>query len=226
MGEAITAADRLAKVTADMAEAAKAAGRSQGMGDAITLLAVSKTKPTAAIQPFIDLGQRHFGENRVQEAAEKWPALKQSHDDIELHLIGPLQTNKVKQILGLFDVVQTLDREKLARELAKHVDHPAFPRLYIQVNTGAESQKSGILPENLAAFHRLCLDLGLSIEGLMCLPPIDAAAGPHFALLGKLAAKIGVDRLSMGMSGDYRTAIALGATHIRVGTALFGARDA
>lgn len=226
MGEAITAADRLAKVTTDMAEAAKAAGRSQSMGDAITLLAVSKTKPTSAIQPFIDLGQRHFGENRVQEAAEKWPALKQSHDDIELHLIGPLQTNKVKQILGLFDVVQTLDREKLARELAKHVDHPAFPRLYIQVNTGAEAQKSGILPENLAAFHRFCLDLGLSIEGLMCLPPIDAAAGPHFALLGKLAAKIGVDRLSMGMSGDYRTAIALGATHIRVGTALFGARDA
>lgn len=226
MGEAITAADRLAKVTTDMAEAAKAAGRSQSMGDAITLLAVSKTKPTSAIQPFIDLGQRHFGENRVQEAAEKWPALKQSHDDIELHLIGPLQTNKVKQILGLFDVVQTLDREKLARELAKHADHPAFPRLYIQVNTGAEAQKSGILPENLETFHRFCLDLGLSIEGLMCLPPIDAAAGPHFALLGKLAAKIGVDRLSMGMSGDYRTAIALGATHIRVGTALFGARDA
>jgi len=216
------AADNLAQVTADMAVAAHAAGRTP---QEICLLAVSKTKPVAQIQAFIDLGQCHFAENRVQEAAEKWPALKNAHGDIELHLVGPLQSNKVKQILGLFDVVQTLDREKLARELAKHKDHAAFPRLYIQVNTGAEPQKSGLLPENVPQFHALCVDLGLRIDGLMCLPPIDAAAGPHFALLGKLAAEIGVENLSMGMSGDYQTAIGLGATHIRVGTALFGARE-
>lgn len=223
MGELKTkAADDLAQVKGDMAAAAHAAGRAD---DDICLLAVSKTKPEAHIQAFIDLGQRHFAENRVQEAAEKWPALKAAQPDIELHLVGPLQTNKVKQILGLFDVVQTLDREKLARALAKHKDHAAFPRLYIQVNTGAEPQKSGILPEDLPAFHALCTDLGLRIDGLMGLPPIDEAAGPHFALLGKLADAIGVRHLSMGMSGDYQTAIGLGATHIRVGTALFGPRE-
>lgn len=217
----IEAAARLAQVKADMATGALAAGRKP---HDICLLAVSKTKPAAQIQAFIDLGQRHFAENRVQEAAEKWPALKAAESDIELHLVGPLQSNKVKHILGLFDVVQTLDREKLARELAKHKDHTAFPRLYIQVNTGAEPQKSGILPEDVPQFHALCVDLGLKIDGLMCLPPIDAAAGPHFALLAKLAAGIGVENLSMGMSGDYQTAIGLGATHIRVGTALFGVR--
>ena len=216
------AATRLADVRADMDLAAAQAGRD---AHEICLLAVSKTKPAAQIQTFIDLGQRHFAENRVQEAAEKWPALKQGRNDIELHLVGPLQTNKVKQILGLFDVVQTLDREKLARELAKHQDHPAFPRLYIQVNSGAEPQKSGVLPTDLPAFFALCTELGLTIEGLMCLPPIDQAAGPHFALLGKLADEVGVKNLSMGMSGDYQTAIGLGATHIRVGTALFGPRD-
>lgn len=216
------AADNLAQVKADMDAAAAQAGRD---AHEICLLAVSKTKPAAQIQAFIDLGQRHFAENRVQEAAEKWPALKQAQNDIELHLVGPLQTNKVKQVLGLFDVVQTLDREKLARALAKHQDHPAFPRLYIQVNSGAEPQKSGILPEDLPAFFALCTELGLIIDGLMCLPPINEAAGPHFALLGKLADEIGVKNLSMGMSGDYQTAIGLGATHIRVGTALFGPRD-
>ena len=212
---------RLAHVRADMAQAAAEAGR---QADDVCLLAVSKTKPVEQIEAFIALGQRHFAENRVQEAMEKWPALKAAHTDIELHLVGPLQSNKVKQILGLFDVVQTLDREKLARELAKHKDHAAFPRLYIQVNTGAEPQKSGILPQDLLSFHGLCTGLGLTIDGLMCLPPINQAAGPHFALLGKLAEQIGVDHLSMGMSGDYPTAIGLGATHIRVGTSLFGAR--
>ena len=206
---------RLAHVRADMAQAAAEAGR---QADDVCLLAVSKTKPVEQIEAFIALGQRHFAENRVQEAMEKWPALKAAHTDIELHLVGPLQSNKVKQILGLFDVVQTLDREKLARELAKHKDHAAFPRLYIQVNTGAEPQKSGILPQDLLSFHGLCTGLGLTIDGLMCLPPINQAAGPHFALLGKLAEQIGVDHLSMGMSGDYPTAIGLGATHIRVGT--------
>jgi len=213
---------RLAHVRADMAQAAAEAGR---QADDVCLLAVSKTKPVEQIEAFIALGQRHFAENRVQEAMEKWPALKAAHTDIELHLVGPLQSNKVKQILGLFDVVQTLDREKLARELAKHKDHAAFPRLYIQVNTGAEPQKSGILPQDLLSFHGLCTGLGLTIDGLMCLPPINQAAGPHFALLGKLAEQIGVDHLSMGMSGDYPTAIGLGATHIRVGTSLFGARE-
>ena len=213
---------RLAHVRADMAQAAAEAGR---QADDVCLLAVSKTKPVEQIEAFIALGQRHFAENRVQEAMEKWPALKVAHTDIELHLVGPLQSNKVKQILGLFDVVQTLDREKLARELAKHKDHAAFPRLYIQVNTGAEPQKSGILPQDLLSFHGLCTGLGLTIDGLMCLPPINQAAGPHFALLGKLAEQIGVDHLSMGMSGDYPTAIGLGATHIRVGTSLFGARE-
>lgn len=213
---------RLAHVRADMAQAAAEAGR---QADDVCLLAVSKTKPVEQIEAFIALGQRHFAENRVQEAMEKWPALKAAHTDIELHLVGPLQSNKVKQILGLFDVVQTLDREKLARELAKHKDDAAFPRLYIQVNTGAEPQKSGILPEDLLSFHGLCTGLGLTIDGLMCLPPINQAAGPHFALLGKLAEQIGVDHLSMGMSGDYPTAIGLGATHIRVGTSLFGARE-
>lgn len=213
---------RLAHVRADMAQAAAEAGR---QADDVCLLAVSKTKPVEQIEAFIALGQRHFAENRVQEAMEKWPALKAAHTDIELHLVGPLQSNKVKQILGLFDVVQTLDREKLARELAKHKDDAAFPRLYIQVNTGAEPQKSGILPQDLLSFHGLCTGLGLTIDGLMCLPPINQAAGPHFALLGKLAEQIGVDHLSMGMSGDYPTAIGLGATHIRVGTSLFGARE-
>lgn len=216
------AATRLAAIESDMQAVADKSGRAR---NDIRLLAISKTKPVAQIQAFIDLGQRHFGENRVQEAAEKWPALKQAHNDIELHLVGPLQTKKVKQILGLFDVVQTLDREKLARELAKHKDRADFPRLYIQVNSGAEPQKSGILPQDVVAFHALCTDLGLAIDGLMCLPPINQAAGPHFALLGKLADKIGVKNLSMGMSGDYPTAIGLGATHIRIGTALFGPRD-
>lgn len=205
-----------------VAQAAKKAARAP---DDINLLAISKTKPATDIKRFIDLGHRRFGENRVQEAAEKWPDLKAGHDDIELHLVGPLQTNKVKQIIGLFDVVQTLDREKLARALAKHKDAPRFPRLFIQVNTGAEPQKSGVLPEHMADFYGFCRDLGLSIDGLMCLPPQDEAAGPHFALLGKLAAQFSVPYLSMGMSGDYQTAIALGATHIRIGTALFGARD-
>lgn len=213
---------RLAHVRADIAQAAAEAGR---QADDVCLLAVSKTKPVEQIEGFIAMGQRHFAENRVQEATEKWPALKAAHTDIELHLVGPLQSNKVKQILGLFDVVQTLDREKLARELAKHKDHAAFPRLYIQVNTGAEPQKSGILPQDLLSFHGLCTGLGLTIDGLMCLPPINQAAGPHFALLGKLAEQIGVYHLSMGMSGDYPTAIGLGATHIRVGTSLFGARE-
>ena len=215
--------ERLARLRADLTAAAQAADR---RADEITLLAVSKTKPAAQIEAFLHLGQRHFGENRVQEAAQKWPDFQSRYDDIELHLIGPLQTNKVKQAIALFDVIEVLDREKLARQLANHKDAPGFPRLLIQVNTGAEAQKAGVLPQNLPDFHAFCRDLGLSIDGLMCLPPIDEAAGPHFALLGKLAAQIGVSQLSMGMSADFATAIALGATHIRIGSALFGPREA
>lgn len=221
------AAAKLAAVEAELTQAAQAAGRE---AEDVTLLAVSKTKPVEHIEGFLAAGQRHFAENRVQEAAQKWPGLRQKYPDIELHLIGPLQSNKVKQAVQAFDVIETLDREKLARSLAQMAaqadDKATFPRLYIQVNSGAEAQKSGILPEDVERFYTLCLDLGLEIDGLMCIPPIDAAAGPHFALLAKLAAKIGVKNLSMGMSADYTTAIGLGATHIRVGTALFGPREA
>lgn len=216
------AADKLAAVTAELAAAAQGASRDPSE---VTLLAVSKTKPVAHIEAFLAAGQRHFGENRVQEAAQKWPALRTAYADIELHLIGPLQSNKVKQAVELFDVIETLDREKLARSLAALKDRDDFPRLFIQVNSGAEAQKSGVLPEDLPDFHALCRDLGLRIDGLMCIPPIDAAAGPHFALLGKLATQIGVSNLSMGMSADFTTAIGLGATHIRIGTALFGTRE-
>lgn len=217
-----SAADKLADVKAEMAAAAQTAGR---RADEVALLAVSKTKPVDEIEPFIAAGHRHFAENRVQEAAEKWPALQQAHEGIELHLIGPLQSNKTKQAVDLFDVIHTLDRAKLARKLAEFKDRPDFPKLFIQVNTGAEPQKAGIEPEQLADFHALCRDLGLTIDGLMCIPPIDEAAGPHFALLGKLAAQIGVEQLSMGMTADYPKAIGLGASHIRVGTQLFGARQ-
>ena len=225
------AASKLAEINRRMAVALKAGGRAEG---AAQLLAISKTKPAQAILPLIAAGQRHFGENRVQEAAEKWPALKAAHNGLELHLVGPLQTNKAKEAVALFDVIQTLDREKLARKLAalkqdhaknQAVDAP-FPRLFIQVNSGDEPQKSGVSPSELAAFYGLCTDkLGLDVAGLMCLPPHDEAAGPHFALLAKMAADLGVSQLSMGMSGDFETALSLGATHIRVGTALFGARD-
>ena len=178
------------------------------------------------IEPFLHLGHRQFGENRVQEAAEKWPALKQAFSQVELHLVGPLQTNKVNQAVALFDVIQTLDRPKLAAALAKARDKAGtLPRLYIQVNTGEEPQKAGIAPSALVDFAAQCRDTHqLEICGLMCIPPADAPPAPHFALLGKLAAQIGVRQLSMGMSGDFETAIAQGASHIRVGTSLFGAR--
>ena len=209
---------------AAMAAAAEAAGR---RAEDVTLLAVSKTRTADEIRRVMQRGHRHFGENRVQEAAGKWPALKAETPDVRLHLIGPLQTNKVKQAVALFDVIETLDREKLARKLADELAAQgagAFPRLYIQVNTGAEPQKAGLAPHELDDFAVLCRDLHLPVDGLMCIPPVDEAAGPHFALLGKLAARLDLPALSMGMSGDYPTAIALGATHIRLGTALFGPR--
>lgn len=190
------------------------------------LLAVSKTKPADAVQALLDQGQRQFAENRVQEAQGKFPALQQSYPDLVLHLIGPLQTNKVKEAVALFDVIHSLDREKLARALKSEMDKqnrhlPCF----IQVNTGEEPQKAGIAPDQTADFIRFCRELGLNIVGLMCIPPFDEDPAPHFAMLRVLAERNGLDQLSMGMSSDFETAVQLGATHVRVGSALFGARD-
>ena len=210
-------------VKAKIAAAEREARREAG---AVTLVAVSKTFDAADIQPVIDAGQRVFGENRVQEAQGKWPELKQAFADIELHLIGPLQSNKAKEAVALFDVIETVDREKIAAELAKEIARQGrAPKLYVQVNTGSEPQKAGIEPRAAIAFVARCRDVhGLAIEGLMCIPPADENPGPHFALLEKLAREAGVAKLSMGMSGDYETAIAFGATSVRVGSAIFGSR--
>ena len=218
-----TAVTRLAEVRGRIAAAAKNAGRDTA---AVTLIAVSKTFDGQAILPVIEAGQRIFGENRVQEAQGKWPDLKTRYRDIELHLIGPLQTNKVKEALALFDVVHTLDREKLAKALVKEREKGAsLPRLFVQVNTGEEPQKAGLMPAELDEFIVACRDeWQLEIEGLMCIPPVDEEPALHFALLEKFAQRNGLNRLSMGMSGDYETAIACGATHVRVGSAIFGSR--
>ena len=193
----------------------------------VTLVAVSKTHDADAILPAIAAGQRVFGENRVQEAQKKWPALKEETPDIELHLIGPLQSNKAEDAVKLFDVIESVDREKIARALAKEIAKQGrAPRLYVQVNTGNEPQKAGIDPRETEAFLALCRDeLGLEIEGLMCIPPAGENPGPHFALLHDLATENSVPKLSMGMSGDYEIAIAFGATSVRVGSAIFGERD-
>lgn len=193
----------------------------------VTLVAVSKTHDGDAIRPAIEAGQRVFGENRVQEAQKKWPALKAETPDIELRLIGPLQSNKAEDAVQLFDVIESVDREKIARALAKEMKKQGrAPRLYVQVNTGNEPQKAGIDPRETAAFLQLCRDeLGLEIEGLMCIPPAGENPGPHFALLADLASENGLTGLSMGMSGDYEIAIAFGSTSVRVGSAIFGARD-
>ncbi|UCI30573.1 YggS family pyridoxal phosphate-dependent enzyme [Mesorhizobium sp. B4-1-4] len=210
-------------VKAKIAAAEQEAGREAG---AVTLVAVSKTFDAADIKPVLETGQRVFGENRVQEAQGKWPDLKAAFPDIELHLIGPLQSNKAKEAVALFDVIETVDREKIAAELAKEIARQGrAPRLYVQVNTGSEPQKAGIDPREAVAFVARCRDVhGLAIEGLMCIPPADENPGPHFALLEKLAREAGVAKLSMGMSGDYETAIAFGATSVRVGSAIFGSR--
>jgi len=194
----------------------------------ITLVAVSKTHPEQAVQEALEAGQRLFGENRVQEAESKFPALKARYNDLELHLIGPLQTNKVAQAIALFDVIQTLDRPRLAEALAAEMKKQGkTPRLYIEVNTGAEPQKAGVTPQEAPAFLSFCQkELGLSIEGLMCIPPFDQDPAPHFALLKELAAQLNLPCLSMGMSSDFEAAIAHGATHVRVGTAIFGTRNA
>ncbi|TAW01168.1 YggS family pyridoxal phosphate-dependent enzyme [Rhizobium ruizarguesonis] len=215
--------ERLNDVRSRIAAAEREAGRSAG---SVQLVAVSKTFEADAIRPAIDAGQRVFGENRVQESQGKWPTLKAERPDIELHLIGPLQSNKASDAVALFDVIETVDREKIARALAEEMKRQAKTlRLYVQVNTGLEPQKAGIAPDDTPAFVAFCRDeLGLSIEGLMCIPPAEENPGPHFALLVKLAPKCGVEKLSMGMSGDYGTAIAFGATSVRVGSAIFGTR--
>lgn len=193
----------------------------------LELVAVSKTYGADVIQEVINEGQRIFGENRVQEAQGKWPELKSKNTDIELHLIGPLQSNKTADALALFDVIESVDREKIARSIAKEsAKIGKCPDLFVQVNTGLEPQKAGISPDEAVEFVRFCQDeLSLPIIGLMCIPPADENPGPHFALLQKLAQQAGLKGISMGMSGDYETAIAFGATHVRVGSAIFGARD-
>ncbi|QIB34042.1 YggS family pyridoxal phosphate-dependent enzyme [Ancylobacter pratisalsi] len=222
-GEAMT--HRLAQVRERIAQACLDCGRTPGE---VRLIAVSKTFDAPHITPVIEAGQRLFGENRVQEAKAKWPELRAGRPDIELHLIGPLQTNKVREALALFDVIHTLDRPSLAAALAKELPRlegqPA-PRLLVQVNTGEEPQKAGVAPQEVDAFIATCREQhGLVLEGLMCIPPADEPAAPHFALLAKIAARNGLSALSMGMSGDFETAIALGATYVRVGSAIFGGR--
>lgn len=217
------AVEQLHAVKAKIANAEREARREPG---AVTLVAVSKTFMAEDVRPVIEAGQRVFGENRVQEAQGKWPALKAAFGGVELHLIGPLQSNKAKEAVALFDVIETVDREKIAAELAKEMARQGrSPKLYVQVNTGSEPQKAGIEPRDAVAFVKRCRDThGLAIEGLMCIPPADENPGPHFALLDKLAREAGVEKLSMGMSGDYEIAIAFGATSVRVGSAIFGSR--
>jgi pyridoxal phosphate enzyme (YggS family) len=213
----------LADVMRRIAEAAKSVGRSAAE---VTLVAVSKTHGAERVRELLEVGQRVFGENRVQEAEEKFPALKADYPDLELHLIGPLQTNKAREAVALFDVIESVDREKLAVTLAKEMVRVGKrPECFIQVNTGEEPQKAGILPADLDAFVAACRDTHkLPIVGLMCIPPVDEEPALHFALLAKMAARHGLAKVSMGMSADYETAVKLGATHVRVGSALFGAR--
>ncbi|WP_414472586.1 YggS family pyridoxal phosphate-dependent enzyme [Microvirga sp. M2] len=192
----------------------------------ITLVAVSKTFPSEAIEPVLAAGQRVFGENYVQEAKAKWPALRQRYPDVELHMIGPLQSNKAKEAVELFDVIHTLDRPSLAKEIAKEIARQGRrPRLLVQVNTGEEPQKGGVIPTEVDAFLEACrTTYGLEIEGLMCIPPAEDPPSPHFALLNTIAKRHGLTVLSMGMSADFDEAIQLGATHVRIGSAIFGAR--
>ena len=217
------AAGRLAEVRARIDAAAKAAGRDPA---SVRLIAVGKTFGADAIEPVIAAGQRLFGENRIQEAQGKWPALKARYPDVQLHLIGPLQSNKVKDAVALFDVIETVDRPKIARAIAAEMERAGrWPRLLVQVNTGEEPQKAGVLPAETDAFVARCREEhGLEIEGLMCIPPLDEEPALHFALMAKIAERLGLPELSMGMSADFETAIAFGATYVRVGTAVFGPR--
>jgi pyridoxal phosphate enzyme (YggS family) len=208
-----------------LAAAAKQSGR---RSDVVSLVAISKKQPEDRIEAMLRTGQRVFGENRVQEAQARWSERREVYGDLELRLVGPLQTNKADDAVALFDVIETLDREKLAAALAKAMQKSGrAPRLYVQVNTGEEPQKAGVSPVDAVDFVQRCRrEWSLTIEGLMCIPPVEEPAAPHFALLAKLAAEAGLERLSMGMSADYELAARLGATSVRVGSALFGARPA
>ena len=190
------------------------------------MIAVAKTFGADAIEPVIAAGQRVFGENRVQEAKAKWPALRARHGDLELHLVGSLQSNKAREAVALFDAIHSVDRASLAAALAKEIAAQARrPLLFVEINTGAEPQKAGVQPQDADAFLAACRDrYGLAISGLMCIPPLDEAPAPHFALTAQIARRNGLPLLSMGMSADFATAIAFGATHVRVGTAIFGER--
>lgn len=219
-----TSGDRLQKVLSDIRKAEEEFGRKPGQ---TTLIAVSKTFDADDIRPVLDAGQRVFGENRVQEAMGKWPSLREDYEGIELHLIGPLQSNKAKEAVQTFDVIHTIDREKIAKALKAEMDkQDRHLPCFIQVNTGEEPQKAGIAPKDTDAFIAFCRDeVGLNVIGLMCIPPVEDAPGPHFALLRKIAERNGLTKLSMGMSSDYETAVSFGATHVRVGSAIFGHRD-
>ncbi len=218
-----TIPSRIAEIRLRMFRAARDARRA--VAD-VELVAVSKTFPAEDIVPALEAGQRVFGENRVQESKTKWPGLRERYAGVELHLIGPLQSNKAREAVELFDVIETVDRPKIAEALAAEIARAGkIVKLFVEINTGAEPQKAGVLPGEADAFLRRCREeLGLSIEGLMCIPPADEQASPHFALLSKIAARNGISKLSMGMSADFELGIQLGATHVRVGSAIFGHR--
>lgn len=212
----------LSAILARIRAAERAAGRPEG---SVQLVAVSKVQPLDRITAVLDEGQRLFGENKVQEAEGRWPALMARYPEISVHLIGPLQNNKAKPAVGLFDAIHSLDREKLARRLADLAQaRGASPDLFVQVNTGAEPQKAGVLPDATEAFVADCRAMDLPVVGLMCIPPAEDDPAPHFRMLADLAGRVGLSGLSMGMSGDFEAAIAHGATHVRVGSAIFGAR--
>jgi hypothetical protein len=221
--ETIDTQDAITAVREDIARACRDARRDP---TSVTLVAVSKTFAAEAIEPVIAAGQRVFGENRVQEAKAKWPTLMARHSGIELHLIGSLQSNKATEAVALFDAIHSVDRASLAKALAKEIARQKRqPLLFVEINTGAEAQKSGVLPQEADAFLAACRDrYGLAVSGLMCIPPHDEAPAPHFALTAKIAGRNGLKFLSMGMSADFPAAIAFGATHVRVGTAIFGTR--
>ena len=212
----------LTDIQSRIAQAARVAGRD---ADSIRLIAVSKEQPETRVLPVLEQGHRLFGENRVQEAAAKWPAWREEFDDIELHLLGPLQTNKARAAMELFQAIHSLDRPKLAQTFARLAQETGqCPHMFVQVNTGAEPQKAGILPEDADGFIKDARALDLPIIGVMCIPPVDEDPAPHFAHLARIGARNGLDALSMGMSDDFEVAIAHGATHVRVGSAIFGAR--
>ena len=213
----------LAEIEARIAKEVDRVGRAPG---SVRLIAVSKVQPNERVEAVLEQGHQVFGENKVQEAAGKWPKFRERFEGVELHLIGPLQTNKARQAMELFDVIQTLDRPKLAKTLARLKEETGHcPTLYVQVNTGEEPQKAGVLPAEVDGFIGDCRALGLPVVGLMCIPPVEEEPSLHFALLAKIAARNGLGELSMGMSGDFESAIAQGATSVRVGSAIFGARD-